>query len=240
MNDADKAFARKALEAKLLTIEQVELIRAEVAQSGKSFEELAPKHGYRKPAPAPAPAAAPVIAPAAPSPKPKQRIPLLYEILIVVTLLIIVGVPVSIWRLITSSKKDVELALETERSNVDADRKAGEARAGYQRQLVEVRETRAKDALQRARAAMARATNPSSPDYMQALNEAFVGYNTYLDVLPDDADVRVERSRTHELRRNYDLAIADLERVIQLKPDTAKVHQDKIAQLRLFLARTPK
>jgi len=235
MNDADKAFARKALEAKLLTIEQVESIRAEVALTGKPFEELAARYGYRKPAPAAATVAA------AP-PAPKTKIPLAYEIMIVVTLLIIVGVPVSIWRLISSSKKDVELAIETEKSNVDADRKAGEARAGYQRQLVEVRETRAKDALKKARDAMARAAvaGISPAEQTLALNDAFVGYNTYLDVLPDDADVRVERSKTHELRRNYDLAIADLERVIQLKPDTAKTHQDKIAQLRLFLARTPK
>jgi hypothetical protein len=59
-------------------------------------------------------------------------------------------------------------------------------------------------------------------------------------VNPDDAAVRIERARTHELRRNYDLAIADLERVIQLQPASAKMFQDKIAQLRLFLARTPK
>ncbi len=239
MNDADKAFARKALESKLLTIEQVEVIRAEVDRSGRPFEEIAPKHGYRKPSP-PAPSPTPAAAPAPSRPAPKLKIPLLYEILIVVTLLIIVGVPVSIWRLITSSKKDVELALETEKSNVEADRKAGEARAGYQRGLVETREARGREALARARAAMNRATNPSSPDYAQALNEAFVGYNTYLDILPDDVAVRVERAKTHELRRNYDLAIADLERVIQLKPETASTFQDKIAQLRLFIARTPK
>jgi hypothetical protein len=62
----------------------------------------------------------------------------------------------------------------------------------------------------------------------------------YLDVNPDDAAVRIERAKTHELRRNYDLAIADLERVIQLQPASAKMFQDKIAQLRLFLARSPK
>jgi tetratricopeptide (TPR) repeat protein len=171
------------------------------------------------------------------------KIPLLYEILIVLTLLIVIGVPVSIWRLIQTSKKDVELALESEKSSVDADRKAGEARAGYQRELIMNRDARAGEALGRARAAMARVTpssDPKSPDIAQALNEAFVGYNMYLDVNPDDAAVRVERAKTHELRRNYDLAIADLERVIQLQPASAKMFQDKIAQLRLFLARTPK
>jgi tetratricopeptide (TPR) repeat protein len=231
MNDQDKAFARKALEKKLLTIEQIESIRDEVELSGRSFEQVAAAYGLKKET---------VAAPAPPS---KVKIPLLYEILIVLTLLIVIGVPVSIWRLIQTSKKDVELALESEKSSVDADRKAGEARAGYQRELIMNRDARAGEALGRARAAMARVTpssDPKSPDIAQALNEAFVGYNMYLDVNPDDAAVRVERAKTHELRRNYDLAIADLERVIQLQPASAKMFQDKIAQLRLFLARTPK
>jgi len=80
----------------------------------------------------------------------------------------------------------------------------------------------------------------ASPDLAQALNEAFVGYNAYLDVLPDDADVRIERARTHQLRRNFDLAIADLERAAELKPDRAPALRDQVAQLRLLLARTPK
>jgi tetratricopeptide (TPR) repeat protein len=230
MNDHDKAFARKALEKKLLTIEQIESIRDEVELSGRSFEQVAAAYGLKK------------ETVAAPAP-PKVKIPLLYEILIVLTLLIVVGVPVSIWRLIQTSRKDVELALESEKSSVDADRKAGEARAGYQRELIMNRDARAGEALGRARAAMARVTpssDPKSPDIAQALNEAFVGYNMYLDVNPDDAAVRIERAKTHELRRNYDLAIADLERVIQLQPASAKMFQDKIAQLRLFLARTPK
>jgi tetratricopeptide (TPR) repeat protein len=230
MNDQDKAFARKALEKKLLTIEQIESIRDEVELSGRSFEQVAAAYGLKK------------ETVAAPAP-PKVKIPLLYEILIVLTLLIVVGVPVSIWRLFQGSKKDVELALETERSNVEADRRAGEARAGYQRELINAREARAREALTKARDAMTRAAkfpDLRSPEAVQALNEAFVGYNTYLEILPDDVEVRVERSRTHELRRNYDLAIADLERVIQLQPASAKMFQDKIAQLRLFLARTPK
>jgi tetratricopeptide (TPR) repeat protein len=230
MNDHDKAFARKALEKKLLTIEQIESIRDEVELSGRSFEQVAAAYGLKK------------ETVAAPAP-PKVKIPLLYEILIVLTLLIVVGVPVSIWRLIQTSRKDVELALESEKSSVDADRKAGEARAGYQRELIMNRDARAGEALGRARAAMARVTpssDPKAPDIALALNEAFVGYNMYLDVNPDDAAVRIERAKTHELRRNYDLAIADLERVIQLQPASAKMFQDKIAQLRLFLARSPK
>lgn len=239
MNDQDKAAARRALESRQLTIEQVEEIRAEVDRSGRSFEEVLRSRGLAAAAAPSSPPARPVV------PPPRRKIPLLYEILIVVTLLIMLGVPVSIWRLIQTSRKDVELALETERSNLEADRKAGQARAGYQRSLVEARETRAREALQKARAAMVRAESrlsagPAAPEVTLALNEAFIGYNTYLDVLPDDADVRVERARTHELRRNYDLAIADLERVIELRPDSAKTYKDKISQLRLFIARPPK
>jgi hypothetical protein len=245
MNDQDKAAARRALETKQLTIEQVEEIRAEVDRSGRSFEEVARSRGLAAAAAPPSPPAPPAPPARAVVPPPRRKIPLLYEILIVVTLLIMLGVPVSIWRLIQTSRKDVELALETEQSNLEADRKAGQARAGYQRSLVEARETRAREALQKARAAMVRAESrlsagPAAPDVTLALNEAFIGYNTYLDVLPDDADVRVERARTHELRRNYDLAIADLERVMELRPDSARTCKDKITQLRLFIARPPK
>ena len=72
-----------------------------------------------------------------------------------------------------------------------------------------------------------------------ALNEAFIGYNMYLKEIPDDAAVRIERARTHQMRRNYDLAIADLERAIQLQPTLAASLRERIAQLRLFLARKP-
>jgi uncharacterized protein YciI len=79
-----------------------------------------------------------------------------------------------------------------------------------------------------------------SPEAVLALNEAFVGYNGYLEVLPDDADVRIERARTHQMRRNYDLAITDLERAAELKPERAQALKDQVSQLRLLLARTPK
>jgi hypothetical protein len=237
MNEDDKVFARRALQEKRLTIEQVEEIRREVERSGRSFKDVAASR-----VPPKAPTASPI--PADPAPR-KRTIPLPYEILIVVTLLIVLGVPVSVWRIIQTSKKDVELALESEKSIVDSDRKAAEARVGYQRSIIEARETRAKEALAKARDAMARVdarmrTTATSPEITLALNEAFVGYNAYLDVLPDDADVRIERARTHTLRRNYDLAIADLERSADLKPERAQALKDQAAQLRLLLARNPK
>src|SRR6266480_3055002 len=81
--------------------------------------------------------------------------------------------------------------------------------------------TRTMAALALARAAIVRvdkmlASAASATEISLALNEAFVGYNMYLEEIPDDAPVRVERARTHELRRNYDKAIADLERAIEL------------------------
>lgn len=244
MNEQDKAAARRALEEQRLTIEQVEEIKVEVGRTGRSFEDIARTRGHLPPLPPPAPPPAPAAAPApAARPAPKQKIPLLYEALIVITLLIVLGVPISVLRLLQSSKKDVDLALESERSTVEADRKAGEARAGYQRSLIEAREARALEALKKARGAMASATalsDTKDPRYALSLNEAFVAYNTYLEVLPDDADVRIERARTHQLRRNFDLAIVDLERAAELKPDRAPALRDQVAQLRLLLARTPK
>jgi len=141
-----------------------------------------------------------------------------------------------------NTAKDRELAVEQSKNMSETERKSAEARVGYQRSIIEARETKAKESLAKARQAMARVGDKpaTSPEVLLSLNEAFVGYNGYLDVIPDDADVRIERAKTHQMRRNYDLAIVDLERAAQLKPEFAKGLQDQIAQLRLFLARTPK
>jgi len=77
------------------------------------------------------------------------------------------------------------------------------------------------------------------PELTVALNEAFVAYNLYLRVFPDDAVVCVERARTHEMRRNYDLAIADLEHAISLQPNLEPALRDRIAKAKQMLARKP-
>jgi tetratricopeptide (TPR) repeat protein len=171
------------------------------------------------------------------------KIPPLYAGLLAASCLIFSGLLIAtVIKMRENTARDQELAVEQSKNMTETDRKAAEALLGYKRSVIEAREAKAKQSLAKARAAMARVGNSpaNTPEATLALNEAFVGYNGYLEVLPDDADVRVERARTHQLRRNYDLAIADLERAAQLKPETAKACQDQIAQLRLFLARERK
>jgi tetratricopeptide (TPR) repeat protein len=161
-------------------------------------------------------------------------------ILLGCTLLIVLGVPISLLRLFEHSRKDDELALETERSRAEAERQASDASRGYKRAVISGNESVAREHLAKARAAMTRAEKMTDPkERAQALNEAFVGYNMYLQELPDDVEVRIERAGTHQARRNYDLAIADLERAIELRRDLEPALRDRIIQLRLFLARKP-
>jgi tetratricopeptide (TPR) repeat protein len=246
MNEQDKTFARKALLGNRLTIEQVEQVRVEVDRSGRSFKDVAVERGFLA---APLPAPAPAQIPAPPPPRPPapaptglhRRIPPLYLALLGGSFLIFSGLLISsVVKLRERSIQDDELALETERSRAETERKAAEASRGYKRAVVTVNEKAAREQLARARAAIARVDKLTNPiEINLALNEAFVGYNMYLQEIPDDAAVRVERADTHQRRRNYDLAIADLERAIELQPDLAPTLKDRIAQLRLFLARKP-
>lgn len=228
MNEQDKAAARSALEEKRLTIEQVEEIRAEVDRSGRSFQEIARSRGLL-----PAPAA------------PRPKIPILYQALLGASALIFAGLLIAtLSRMRERTRKDEELALETGRSNTESERKAADARRGYNQSLVSARETAASEHLAKARAAMARVdqmlgSGTLPPEIVVAMNEAFVGYNMYLKVFPDDAAVCVERARTHELRRNYDLAIADLEHAMWLQPALAPALRPRIERFKVFLPRKP-
>jgi hypothetical protein len=236
MNEEDKAIARRAIEENRLTIEQVEEIRAVVDRTGRSFQDVAADRGLlalRASSPLPAP----------PDP-PGRKVSLFYELLILATLLIVLGVPVSIWRLIQTSKKDADLAIESDRSNAESDHKAANARRGYYQSLVTARESEAAQQLAKARAAMTRVDSMLSsgtlpPELTVALNEAFVAYNMYLRVFPDDAAVCVERARTHEMRRNYDLAVSDLEHALSIQPALEPALRDRIAKAKQMLARKP-
>jgi hypothetical protein len=217
------------LKEKRLSIDQVELIKSTVDRGGGSFRDIAIGRG--------------LLSAADFTPKPKQPMDPVYIILLAVSAMIFVALLVmTIHRAEERSRHDEELAVASSKNMTETERKSAEARVGYQRSLVASREGRAREALKQARDAMARATSSTvgSPEQTQDLNQAFVGYNAYLDVLPDDADVRLERANTHQMRRNYDLAIADLERVALLKPDLAPELKGRVAQLRLLLARTPK
>jgi len=257
MNEQDKAFARKALEAKTLTIEQVQEIRTEVDRSGRSFEEIALAKGLIAPKPKPAPPPPKAAAPPAPKPVPApapppakspldflggQKLQPLYIVLLAASFLIFSGLLIAtVVKMRERSRQDVELALETEQKRIEAERQAIEAGRSYRRAVVSGNEAVARGHLDKARAAMARAEKAAdAAELAKALNEAFVGYNTYLKELPDDVDVRIERAKTHELRRNYDLAIADLEHAINLRRDLEPALRDRITQLRLFLARNPR
>ena len=241
MNDQDKAAAREALERKQLTIEQVEEIRAEVDRTGRSFRDVAASKGLL------------VAAKAGPSPWRRAlaeliqstRMSPLYLGLLAASFLIFAGLLLaSLFKLQERSRKDEELVLETVQSNRDADRKSAEARRGYTMGVLSEKEAQARESLAKARAAMARVetilqsgTLPS--ELTLHLNDAFVGFNRYLSEIPDDAVVCVERARTHELRRNFDLAVADLEHAIALKPELEPGLKSRIAQLRLLVARKP-
>jgi len=254
MNEQDKAAARRALEQQRLTIEQVQELRAEVDRTGRSFEDVARARGLLLAPPAPAavlpPAPSPVARPPAPPPsrppfrmEPRQMV--LLGVAAAVLIALIVSAVAGFNQILQHTAHDEELAVESSKNMTEAERQSSEAIVGYKRSLVQRREAVASQSLAKAREAMARTdallkAGTASPDLAQALNEAFVGYNAYLDVLPDDADVRIERARTHQLRRNFDLAIADLERAAELKPDRAPALRDQVAQLRLLLARTPK
>ena len=220
MREQDKVFARWALKRKRLTIEQVEEIRAESGRTGRSFRDVAVGRGLLS---------APDF-----QPPPPVKIPPVFAGLLAATMI----------KMGERTKKDDDLALETERSLAEADRKGAEASRGYKRSLVSAHEAAAREHLAKARAAMVRvdkmlASAASAMEISLALNEAFVGYNMYLEEIPDDAPVRVERARTHELRRNYDKAIADLERAIELDRRLEPTLKDRIIQLRLLLPRKP-
>jgi len=246
MNDQEKAYLRRALEEKILTIEQVDELRKEIQRTGRPLMELV-SSGMRMgmPLPSPVPASPPrSTAPIAVPQQPKAaKIPPLYAALLAASCLIFSGLLVAtVIKMRENTTKDRELAIEQSKNMTETERLSAEARVGYQRSIIEARESKAKQALAKAREAMARAGDKpaSAPEVVLALNEAFVGYNGYLDVIPDDADVRIERAKTHQMRRNYDLAIADLERAAQLKPERAQALRDQVSQLRLLLARNPK
>jgi len=248
MNDADKAAARRALEEKKLTIEQVEEIRAEVDRSGRSFHDVATSRGLMAMPAKPLPPMSPrgLVWRGLSELRNSTRFSPLYAALMAASFVIFATLLVmTIVKMRERTAKDEELAIESEKSNSDADRKAGQARSGYNYALITAKESVAREQLAKARAAMARVdamlnTGTLPPELTVALNEAFVAYNAYLTKFPEDAAVCVERARTHEMRRNYDLAIADLEHAIALQPALEPALRDRIAKARQMLARTPK
>jgi hypothetical protein len=78
---------------------------------------------------------------------------------------------------------------------------------------------------------------PGEPQLHPQLVEATIAFNGYLDSHPQDAPVLVERSRAYELRRDFERALADLDRAIELEKDLAAKLDGKLQELRLQVAR---
>lgn len=229
MKEQDKVIARWALQRKRLSIEQVEQIAAEAGKTGRSFKDVAVGRGLLSAQDFQAP--------------PPRKIPAVYFVLMACSLLIFGGLLAA--TLILKDrviKVTADEAYDIAQQHRQADREAGDASRNYNRAVNSSKEAAAREQLAKARDAMARADQMirqgALPNMVaMVLNEAFVGYNMYLKELPDDAPVRVERARTHEMRKNYDLAIADLERAIQINPKLQPALKPRIDQLRLFVAK---
>src|SRR5439155_17538055 len=114
-------------------------------------------------------------------------------------------------------RTDNWLAEESIEARARADQQAREAGIAYQRSRIANREADAQKSLQKARDLMKFAEErireaPAEPQLHSHLVDATIGFNTYLQEHPDDAPVLVERSRAYELRRDFERALADLDR----------------------------
>jgi tetratricopeptide (TPR) repeat protein len=138
--------------------------------------------------------------------------------------------------------QDLDLAVESGKARAQADRDSVKVIRDYEQQASTRRRETAQANLAKARTAWSKAQDrlrqaPGEPDLVPLLNEAFQGYSRYLDALPDDAEVRVERAAVHEIRRNPDRAIEDLLKASELKPSLAPDLAERIARLRKELGR---
>jgi tetratricopeptide (TPR) repeat protein len=230
----DRAAARRALEEGKLSIEEVAAILASCTKTGRSFDLEAAARGT-------------TASPDAPlrPPQPRRGLPAwLFPVLLGGALVIFSGLLLaSLSFLRERSERDDDLQEETARSRVEAERLSRLARADYERKTLEERHRQAAEALSGARQALAqaeaRAPLPQDPDRRRLLVEATLGFTKYLDDRPDDAQARIDRSRAHELRGNYDKAVEDLEFALALRKDLEPAHRDRLAQLRKLSRRSP-
>jgi tetratricopeptide (TPR) repeat protein len=237
----DRTLAREALIRRRLTIEQVTELQKECDSSGRSFgqaaiarrllgpEEVASMLGSR-PGPAERPAPVPAVF---------QR--LLLGTLGILGLLLVV----SLFHMIQREEKDRRLAEESIIERAKAEQQARDAALAYQRSRVANREVDARKSLDEARRIMAFAEErlreaPAEPQLHPQLVQATIGFNGYLEVHPDDAPVLVERSRAYELRRDFERALADLDRALEVEKELAPKLDPKLQELRLQVARPKK
>ena len=235
MTPDDRSLAREALLHKKLSIDQVTAIQKDCEASGSSFAQAALRRGLL------AQEDVDTLLGASAPPAPAIFSRLLVATLAILVLLVVAGIV----RLVRWYEKDRELAELSIRSNAAAERQAQEARRAWEREQLQKAESESKATLEKARGLMKFAEErlreaPGEPQLNLQLVEATGLFNSYLNAHPDDADILVERSRTYELRRALERALADLDRAIELRKDLAPKLDGKLQELRLQVARPKK
>lgn len=248
MTPEDRALARDLLIQNRLTIEQVTELQKECDATGRGFRDVALAKGLLKPE-----KAAPAPAPAPPRPTgPRQSlgesgpIPPLFQRLLVATLgLLVLLIIIGILQYNKRSARDQQLAEESIRAMADADRRAKDVRIAYEREQLQKQEKEFLAALAKARDLMKAAeervkTAPGDPQLYLQLVEATNQFTVYLAGRDTDAAVYVERSRAYELRRDFERALKDVDRAIQLDKELAPKLDPRLNELRLQVARPKK
>ncbi|HXX94404.1 MAG TPA: hypothetical protein VEN81_12280 [Planctomycetota bacterium] len=238
MSPEDRTLAREALIRRRMTIEQVTELQRESESTGRTFGQLALARRLLSPEEIASYLGAPSPAAAAAAPAPRAFHGLLAGTLAILGLLLVI----SAFHMIQKSEQDRRLAEESTIERAKAEQQARDAALAYQRSRIANRDVEAAEALKKARSIMTFAEErlreaPGEPQLHPQLVEATIGFNGYLEVFPEDATVHVERSRAYELRRDYERALADLDRAIELKRDLAPGLDRKLQELRLQVAR---
>ena len=241
MNPDDRTLAREALIRRRLTIEQVTELQRDYESSGRTFSEAVVARKLMSPE-----EVVSILRPATPVAPSLTRSAPLFGLLIAGTLAILgILVTLGILLLVRRNERETRLAEESIAERALAEKRAREAAVDYQRSRLVNRETEARAALDKARATLKFAEErireaPGEPQLNPHLVEATIGFNTWLQDHPDDAPVYVERSRAYELRRDFDRALSDLDRAIDLKKELAPAFDAKLQELRLQVARPKK
>jgi hypothetical protein len=241
MTPDDRTLAREAIIRRRLTIEQVTELQKECESTGRSFGQAAIARKLLGPEEVASILGAGAGPAGGPPPAPAVFHGLLLGTLGILGLLLIV----SVLHLIQRHEKDRRLAEESIIEHAKAEQQARDAGLAYQRSRVANREVDARKSLEEARRIMSFSEErlreaPAEPQLHPQLVQATIAFNGYLEVHPDDAAVLVERSRAYELRRDFERALADLDRAIEVQKDLAPKLDPKLQELRLQVARPKK
>jgi len=235
MTPQDRTLAREALVQKKLTIDQVTELQKECESSRASLADAAVRRGLLTPDDV-----ASLLGVAAPP------APALFSRLLVATLVILVLVTLTGFaQLASRNARDRRLAEESMRSRAETERLAREAGLAYQRKQLADRETDAGKSLEQARTIMRFVEErlrdaPAEPQLHLQLVEATGLFNAALQIRENDPAILVERARAYELRRDFERALADLDRAIELKKELAPGLDAKLNTLRLQVSRPKK